>query len=97
MYEENIENLEDSVEEEGGQEELPEPAAGVPGSDGARNTDDIIADGELLNHCSCTVVEGHIQWRCDRELYRDRLVDLLRSKQVVELDTNWSLDEGSFL
>lgn len=93
MYEGNVENLKDSIEEADAQEELREPAAEVPGSDGAPNTDSIIADEELLNHCRCTVVGGHIQWRCDRELYRNRLVDLLRKEPVIEIETDSSLAE----
>ncbi len=97
MYEEDIENLKDSVEEEDNRDELAEQLAEGQGFDGAPDTDDKITYEELLNHCRCHIVEGHMHWLCDREVYRDCLAGLLEKEPVIELETNWSLDEGSFL
>jgi hypothetical protein len=93
MYENNRENREYLIEEEGTREALPEPSAEVLSSDRIPDTDDEITAEELLNHCTCHIVEGHMQWRCDGEVYRDRLADLLKKEPVMELETDSSLDE----
>ena len=93
MYQDNVDNLGNSVDEESTHEALPESSAEDQESDGAPNTDDIITDEELSNHCRCHIVEGYIQWRCDREVYLDRLADLLKKEPVMELETDSSLDE----
>jgi hypothetical protein len=97
MYEGNMENHMSFTKEDDIQDELQEPAADVPGSERTSNTDDKITDEAVLDHCKCQIATYHMQWLRDEEVIRDHLIDLLRSKQVVELDTNWSLDEGSFL
>ena len=93
MYEENIENLKDSVEEAGTQEALPEPLAEGQDSDRVPDTNDIINDEELLQHCRCQIADGHMHWLCDEEVYRDRLAGLLEKGPLIELGTNSSLDE----
>jgi len=97
MYEGNIVNHRGFTKEDDIQEKLRKLAADVPGSERTSNTDDKITDEAVLDHCKCQIATYHMQWLRDEEVYRDRLADLFRSKQVVELDTNWSLDEGSFL
>ena len=99
MYERNMENHRGITREADTQEEVREPAADVPGFERTSNIDDKITDDAVLDHCKCQcqLATDHAQWLCDAEVYRDRLVDLLQSKQVVELDPNWSLNEGSFL
>lgn len=97
MYEGNIVNHKGFIKEAEIQEELQEPAADVPGSERTSNTADQITDETVLDHCRCQIATDHAQCLCDGDVYRDRLVDLLWSTQVVELDTNWSVNEGSFL
>jgi hypothetical protein len=99
MYERNMENHRGFTKEDDIQEKLREPAADVPGFERTSNIDDKITDEAVLDHCKCQcqIATDHAQWLCDAEVYRDRLADLLQSKQVVELDPNWSLNEGSFL
>ena len=93
MCEENIGNLENSVEEKDNRDELAEQLAEGQEADRVPDTNDIINDEELLQHCTCHMVDDHIQWLCDREVYRDRLADLLKKEPVIELDTNSSLEE----
>ncbi len=97
MYEGNIVNHKGFIKEADIQEKLRKQAADVPGSERTSNTDDKITDEAVLDHCECQIATYHMQWLRDGEVYRDGLVDLLRSKQVVELDTYSSLDECSFL
>ena len=61
MYQENMENIENLVEEEDTREALPEPSAEDQESDGAQDTNDKITNEEILQHCTCHIADGHIQ------------------------------------
>ena len=97
MYEGNIVNHKGFIKEADIQDKLREPAADVHGFERTSNTADQITDETVLDHCRCQIATDHAQCLCDGDVYRDRLVDLFRSKQVVELEANSSLDECSFL
>ena len=93
MYEENTDNLKMSVEEADTQEALPEQLAESQEFDGAPKIEGETINEEILEHCTCHMVDDHIQWLCDREVYRDRLADLLKKEPVIELETDSSCDE----
>ena len=93
MYQENTENRENLVDEQDNRDELSEQInRGSRVRWGSRRREKTM-DGELLNHCRCHIVEGHMHWFCDKEVYRDRLVGLLEKEPFIELETKSSLDE----
>ena len=61
MCEENIGNLENSVEEKDNRDELAEQLAEGQEADRVPDTNDIINDEELLRHCRCHIVDDHMQ------------------------------------
>ena len=93
MYQENTENRENLVEAQDNRDELSEQLTEDHESDGVPDVEEKTMDGELLNHCRCHIVEGHMHWFCDKEVYRDRLAGLLEKEPFIELETKSSLDE----
>lgn len=93
MDEENVGNQEDSVEEVDTREALSEPSAEDQEHDGAQGTEGEITDEELLHHCRCQIADGHMEWLCDRKIYRDRLANLLKKEPVIELEAKSLLNE----
>ncbi len=93
MYEGNMAKYKGFTKEADNQEEIQEQEADVLGSDRTQEADDKITDVAVLDHCRSRVVNDHIHWLCDEEVYLKRLTGLLRSKQVVELDADSSVDE----